>query len=107
MQEFYYRLWVGDEKVPIDSAVTDMFGGGRAQVRGQPLAHLIHPVWNHGKTFVQPPERESTHQWISAIVAVSKVIIKATPPQATDHELLNLVNLFSRFHMLASPEPLM
>ena len=52
MKEFYYRFWFGYEKVPLDAAVTDASDCGRAQVRGQPLVHLIHAVWNNGEAFV-------------------------------------------------------
>ena len=34
IKEFYYRLWFGDEKVPLDEIVTDVFDGGCAEVAG-------------------------------------------------------------------------
>src|SRR5205807_588841 len=32
IKEFYYRLWFGDEKMPLDASVTDVFDGGQATV---------------------------------------------------------------------------
>jgi len=32
IKDFYYRLWFGNEKLPLPPAVTDVFDGGSGQV---------------------------------------------------------------------------
>ncbi|PUU72474.1 hypothetical protein B9Z19DRAFT_1069737 [Tuber borchii] len=62
---------------------------------------------NNGETFIERLGRLSTHPWISAILVVWNVIIKAIFLQTIDGDLLKLVYHLSRFRMLPSVEPLM
>ena len=69
------------EQVPLDAGVTHVFDGGRAQVRGQPVAHFVYAVGNNGEAFIQhwghslrthgfqllwlcgkPPSKQSSHR---------------------------------------------
>ncbi|RPB05353.1 hypothetical protein L873DRAFT_1785580 [Choiromyces venosus 120613-1] len=55
MKEFYYWFRFGDEKVPLDAAVTYVFNGGRAQITRQAIADFVHVVGKHGEAFVERP----------------------------------------------------
>ncbi|PUU81782.1 fatty acid synthase beta subunit dehydratase [Tuber borchii] len=106
IKEFYYRLWFGDEKVPLDAAVTDVFDGGCAQVTGQAIADFVHAVGNNGEAFVERPGKTVYAPMDFAIVVGWKAIIKAIFPKAIDGDLLKLVHLSNSFRMLPGAEPL-
>ncbi|PUU73773.1 hypothetical protein B9Z19DRAFT_1068725 [Tuber borchii] len=59
---------------------------------------------NNGKALVERLGGLSTDPWISAIVAVWKVIIKAIFLQTINGDLLKLVYYYSRFRMLPSAD---
>ncbi|KAL7270274.1 beta subunit of fatty acid synthetase [Rhizina undulata] len=106
IKEFYYRLWFGDEKMPSDAAVTDVFEGGSTKVTGQAIADFVHAVGNNGEAFVERPGKTVFAPMDFAIVVGWKAIIKAIFPKAIDGDLLRLVHLSNSFRMLPGAEPL-
>jgi len=44
-----------DEKVPLDAAVTDVFGAGCTQVTGKAIPDFLHSIGNNGEAFVGRP----------------------------------------------------
>jgi len=46
IKEFYYRLAFGDEKVPRDASLIDVFNGGRAQITA--MGHFVHGAGKRG-----------------------------------------------------------
>ncbi|KAH8145050.1 uncharacterized protein LAJ45_10961 [Morchella importuna] len=106
IKEFYYRLWFGDEKVPLDASVTDVFEGGQSTVTGQAIADFVHAVGNNGEAFVERPGKTVYAPMDFAIVVGWKAIIKAIFPRTIDGDLLRLVHLSNSFRMLPGAEPL-
>ena len=106
IKEFYYRLWFGDEKMPLDASVTDVFDGGQATVTGQAIADFVHAVGNNGKAFVERPGKVIYAPMDFAIVVGWRAIIKAIFPKAIDGDLFKLVHLSNSFRMLPGAEPL-
>lgn len=107
IKEFYYRLWFGDEEVPLDASVTDSFEGGQTTVTGQAIADFVHAVGNNGEAFVERPGKTVYAPMDFAIVVGWKAIIKAIFPRTIDGDLLRLVHLSNSFRMLPGAEPLM
>lgn len=103
---FYYRLWFGDEKAPLDAPVTDSFEGGQATVTGQAIADFVHAVGNNGEAFVERPGKTVYAPMDFAIVVGWKAIIKAIFPRKIDGDLLRLVHLSNSFRMFPGAEPL-
>ena len=106
IKEFYYRIWFGDEQVPLDTAATSTFEGGRAVVSSQAIADFVHAVGNTGEAFVERPGREMLAPMDFAIVVGWKAITKPIFPRAIDGDLLKLVHLSNGFRMIPGAEPL-
>ena len=81
IKEFYYRLWFGDEKVPLDAAVTDVFDGGSAQVMGQAIADFVHAAGNNGEALVERPGKTVYAPMDFAIMVGWKAIIRGNLPK--------------------------
>ena len=106
IKEFYYRIWFGDEKLPLDASVTETFEGGRAKVTGQGIEDFVHAVGNTGEAFVDRPGKDVLAPMDFAIVVGWKAITKPIFPKAIDGDLLKLVHLSNGFRMLPGAEPL-
>lgn len=106
IKEFYYRIWFGDEKMPLDASTTDTFEGGRATVTSQAILDFVHAVGNTGEAFVERPGKEVLAPMDFAIVVGWKAITKPIFPKAIDGDLLKLVHLSNGFRMLPGAEPL-
>ncbi|KAI9818700.1 MAG: beta subunit of fatty acid synthetase [Thelocarpon impressellum] len=106
IKEFYYRIWFGDEKLPLNAAVTEKFEGGKATVTSQAILDFVHAVGNTGEAFVDRPGKEVLAPMDFAIVVGWKAITKPIFPKAIDGDLLKLVHLSNGFRMLPGAEPL-
>ncbi|KAI5795298.1 acyl transferase domain-containing protein [Peziza echinospora] len=106
IKDFYYRIWFGDEKTPLDASMTEVFDGGRAVVTGEAIADFVHAVGNNGEAFVERPGKTVFAPMDFAIVVGWKAIIKAIFPKPIDGDLLRLVHLSNSFRMLPGAEPL-
>ncbi|KAI9681414.1 MAG: beta subunit of fatty acid synthetase [Caeruleum heppii] len=106
IKEFYYRIWFGDERMPLDASTTDTFEGGRATVTSQAILDFVHAVGNTGEAFVDRPGKEVLAPMDFAIVVGWKAITKPIFPKAIDGDLLKLVHLSNGFRMLPGAEPL-
>ncbi|KAF8453682.1 fatty acid synthase beta subunit dehydratase [Terfezia claveryi] len=106
VKEFYYKLWFGEDKAPLDASIMDIFDGGRTTVTGKAIADFVHAVGNNGEAFVERPGKVVYAPMDFAIVVGWKAIIKAIFPKAIDGDLLRLVHLSNSFRMLPGAEPL-
>lgn len=106
IKNFYYKIWFGDEKCPLDTPVTTVFDGGETKVTTQAIADFVHAVGNTGEAFVDRPGKEVFAPMDFAIVVGWKAITKPIFPRAIDGDLLKLVHLSNAFRMLPGAEPL-
>ncbi|KAI9845579.1 MAG: beta subunit of fatty acid synthetase [Sclerophora amabilis] len=106
IKEFYYRIWFGSEKIPLDASATGTFEGGRATVTSQAIQDFVHAVGNTGEAFVDRPGKEVLAPMDFAIVVGWKAITKPIFPKVIDGDLLKLVHLSNGFRMLPGAEPL-
>ncbi|KAH0541502.1 beta subunit of fatty acid synthetase [Glutinoglossum americanum] len=106
IKEFYYRIWFGNERVPLDASATDRFEGGRTTVTSKAIADFVHAVGNTGEAFVERPGKEVYAPMDFAIVVGWKAIIKPIFPKVIDGDLLKLVHLSNGFRMIPGAEPL-
>ncbi|KAH0563492.1 beta subunit of fatty acid synthetase [Trichoglossum hirsutum] len=106
IKEFYYRIWFGDERMPLNASATDLFEGGRTTVTSKAIADFVHAVGNTGEAFVERPGKEVYAPMDFAIVVGWKAIIKPIFPKVIDGDLLRLVHLSNGFRMIPGAEPL-
>ncbi|KAI9783022.1 MAG: beta subunit of fatty acid synthetase [Peltula sp. TS41687] len=106
IKEFYYRVWFGEEKLPLDAAITEKFEGGTVEVTGQAIQDFVHAVGNTGEAFVERPGKDVLAPMDFAIVVGWKAITKPIFPRTIDGDLLKLVHLSNGFRMLPGAEPL-
>ena len=106
IKRFYYKLWFGDDSIPLDTPITSVFEGGRATVTGKAIADFVHAVGNNGEAFVERPGKVVYAPMDFAIVVGWKAITKAIFPKAIDGDLLRLVHLSNSFRMYPGAEPL-
>lgn len=106
IKEFYYRVWFGEEKLPLDASVTEKFEGGTVEVTGQAIQDFVHAVGNTGEAFVERPGKDVLAPMDFAIVVGWKAITKPIFPKTIDGDLLKLVHLSNGFRMLPGAEPL-
>ncbi|KAI9782572.1 MAG: beta subunit of fatty acid synthetase, partial [Geoglossum umbratile] len=106
IKEFYYRIWFGNERPPLDASATDTFGGGTSIVTSKAIADFVHAVGNTGEAFVERPGKEVYAPMDFAIVVGWKAIIKPIFPKVIDGDLLKLVHLSNGFRMIPGAEPL-
>lgn len=106
VKQFYYRIWFGDERMPLNASVTERFEGGTVKVTSQAIQNFVHAVGNTGEAFVDRPGKVTLAPMDFAIVVGWKAIIKPIFPKAIDGDLLKLVHLSNGFRMLPGAEPL-
>ena len=98
IKEFCYPLWLSDQKVPLDAALTEVFNSWRAQGPGQAIADFVHVVGNNGQAFIDWLRRTVYAPMDFAIVVGWKAIAKAIFAKAIDRDLLRLAPLQQHLH---------
>ena len=106
IKEFYYQVWFGDEKCPLDMKAEDLFYGEKTTVTSKAIADFVHAVGNTSEACAERPGKQLVAPMDFAIVVGWKAITKPIFPRAIDGDLLRLVHLSNGFRMLPGEEPL-
>ncbi len=107
IKEFYYRLWFGESRMPVDSLLTDTFDGGKVVIEPKAVANFLQSVKNHNEAYLVSNEKDHTYAPMDfAIAAGFKAVMDPLFLGVIDGDLLQVVHANNGFRMIPGMEPL-
>ena len=97
---FYYRLWFGDEEMPLDATLADCFQGDITLVDRRAVNAFLRAIGSMGEAYVDKYRSDFYAPMDFAIKAAWKAMVKPLFIRSLDGDLTRLVHLYNRFRML-------